>query len=75
MAIVRKLEPVKLERDSKHSEVNCTYSIVIDDRGANASKLTPMVRQQDKIRGKKNQSIRFSLDAIEQLRSILKTEF
>ena len=34
MAIVRKLEPVKLERDSKHSEVNCTYSIVIDDRGA-----------------------------------------
>ena len=46
MAIVRKLEPVKLERDSKHSEVNCTYSIVIDDRGANTSKLTPMVRQQ-----------------------------
>ena len=48
MAIVRKLEPVKLARDSKHSEVNCTYSIVIDDRGANTSKLTPMVRQQER---------------------------
>jgi len=28
MAIVRKLEPLTLEFDTKHTEVNCTYSIV-----------------------------------------------
>ena len=33
MAIVRKLDPIKLDRDSKHSEVDCTYSIVEDDKG------------------------------------------
>ena len=33
MAIVRKLEPIHLERDSKHSEVDCTYSVVEDDKG------------------------------------------
>ena len=32
MAIVRKLEPIQLDRDSKHSEVDCTYSIVEDDK-------------------------------------------
>jgi len=25
MAIVRRLEPIKLDRDSKHTEVDCTY--------------------------------------------------
>lgn len=33
MAIVRKLESIQLDRDSKHSEVNCTYAVVKDDKG------------------------------------------
>jgi hypothetical protein len=33
MAIVRKLDPIKLGRDSKHSETDCTYSMVEDDKG------------------------------------------
>jgi hypothetical protein len=28
MAIVKKLERINLERDSSHSEVDCTYSII-----------------------------------------------
>ena len=33
MAIVRKLEKVQLEREAKHSEVKCTYSVVSDSVG------------------------------------------
>jgi len=31
MAIIRKLEQIQLDRDSKHSEMDCTYSVVEDD--------------------------------------------
>lgn len=30
MAIIRKLEQIQLDRDSKHSEMDCTYSVVED---------------------------------------------
>ena len=33
MAIVRKLEPITVDHDSKHSEVDCTYAVVEDDKG------------------------------------------
>ena len=33
MAIIRKLDPIKLGRDSKHFDLNCTYSVVEDDKG------------------------------------------
>lgn len=33
MAIIRKLDQIQLDRDSKHSEMDCTYSVVEDDRG------------------------------------------
>jgi hypothetical protein len=33
MAIVRRLEPLALERDAPHREVQCTYSIIHDDNG------------------------------------------
>ena len=33
MAIVRKLKRITLEHDSRHSEVNCTYSIIQDEGG------------------------------------------
>ena len=33
MAIVRKFEDVKLEWDSTHAEVQCTFSIVDDAKG------------------------------------------
>jgi len=30
MSIVRKLDPIQMDRDSKHSEVDCTYAIIKD---------------------------------------------
>ncbi len=70
MAIVRKLKKLNLERESKHTEADCTYSIIhlpegpllqIDTYGS-------QVRQEQ---GKKSQSIRFSREAIADLKAIL----
>jgi hypothetical protein len=33
MAVVHRLEQLTLEKDSPHSEADCTYSIVSDDQG------------------------------------------
>ena len=75
MAIVRKLDLLTLEKDSKHSEVDCTYSIVTDNKGLKYLQVDTYGSATRKIPGKKSQSIRFSPKAIKQLKSILKNEF
>jgi len=75
MAIVRKLEPIQLDRDSKHSEVDCTYAIVEDDKGNKYLQIDTYGSKSRKIPGKKSQSIRFSPEAIEKLKEILKQNF
>ena len=74
MAIVRKLERITLEHDSRHSEVNCTYSIIQDDDG-NSLQIDTYGSAHRKMPDKKSQSIRFSPEAIAQLRDILSNEF
>ena len=63
MAIVRKLEPMQLDRDSKRSEVNCTYAVVKDDKGNKYLQIDTYGSKTRKIPGKKSQSIRFSPEA------------
>ena len=74
MAIVRLLKKQQLERDTSHTEVECTYSVVgtmegsflqVDTYGSSS-------RQEH---GKKSQSIRFAPEAIKQLKKILEIEF
>lgn len=71
MGLVHKLKEQTLERDSVHADVDCTYSIVdgkflqIDTYGS----------QDRKIPGKKSQTIRFSPEAIEQLKDVLLKHF
>jgi hypothetical protein len=74
MAIVRKFERVTLQRDSSHSEASCTYSIIQGDEGKSLQIVTYGSTYR-KMRDKKSQSIRFSPEAIEQLRNILAKEF
>ena len=74
MAIVRKLERVDLERDSKHTEVDCTYSIVETD-GKKYLQIDTYGSSSRKIPGKKSQSIRFSPEALKQLKTILRDRF
>lgn len=75
MAIVRKLEKVRLDRDSKHTEVNCTYCIVEDADGNKFLQIDTYGSAVRKIPGKKSQSIRFSTEAIAQLRNIIQQDF
>ena len=75
MAIVRKLEKVQLDRDSKHTEVNCTYCIVEDAEGNRFLQIDTYGSAVRKIPGKKSQSIRFSAEAIAQLRNIIQQDF
>ena len=75
MAIVKKLESIQLERGSKHTEVNCTYSIITDEKGSKCLQIDTYGSATRKFPGKKSQSIRFSPGAIEQPRNILQREF
>ncbi|MCE7586355.1 hypothetical protein LZS99_12315 [Vibrio fluvialis] len=71
MAIVRKMEKLTLERDSSHSEVNATYAVVLGDCGEKYLQVDTYGSVKRQETGKKSQSIRFSPEAIEQLKSII----
>jgi hypothetical protein len=75
MAIVRRLEYLALEKDSPHSEVECTYSIVGDDDGGRFLQVDTYGSKLRQIPGKKSQSIRFAPEAIEQLKALLAEKF
>jgi hypothetical protein len=74
MAIVKKLERINLERDSSHSEVDCTYSIIPGPVGKKFLQIDTYGSAIRKFTGKKSQTIRFSPEAIVQLREILTKE-
>lgn len=71
MAIVRNMEFATLARDSKHSEVDATYSIVISETGERLLQVDTYGSSERQETGKKSQSIRFSPEAINQLKNIL----
>lgn len=71
MAIVRKLEKLDLERYSRHTEVDATYTVVQYDNGDNYLQVDTYGSKERKMAGKKSQSIRFSPEAIIQLKQIL----
>jgi hypothetical protein len=73
MAIVRKLDRITLEHGSPHFEVNCTYSIIQADDGKSLQ-IDTYGSAHRKMPDKKSQSIRFSPEAISQLRKILSDE-
>ena len=73
MAIVRKLEKILLERDSTHTEVEGTYSIIHSNEG-NYLQVDTYGSKQRQEQGKKSQSIRFSPEVISQLKDIINNE-
>jgi hypothetical protein len=75
MALVTKLTPITLEKDSHHTDVECTYSIV---EGADRRKYLQIDTYGSSTRaipGKKSQSIRFSPEAIAQLKELLANQW
>ncbi len=75
MAIVRSPKHLVLEKESPHSEVECTYSIVTDDRGCKYLQVDTYGSTERQIPGKKSQSIRFASEAISQLKALIAEHF
>jgi hypothetical protein len=75
MAIVRHLEIAKLEIKTKHTETECTYSVVQGDDGHAYLQIDTYGSSDRKIAGKKSQSIRFAPEAIRELKEILARHF
>lgn len=75
MAIVRRMEPLALEKDTPHTEVDCTYSIVHDKGGRAFLQVDTYGSKDRRNPGKKSQSIRFAPEAIEQLKALITAKF
>lgn len=75
MALVHKLDPKSLDSHTSHTEVECTYSIVLTKDGGKELQLDTYGSSTRKLKGKKSQSIRLTAEAIRQLKSILAKQF
>lgn len=74
MAVVKRIDPISLEVEARHTEAECTYSIV-HYRGTKYLQIDTYGSADRKLRGKKSQSIRFAPEAIDQLKKILASNF
>jgi len=74
MAVVRKLERITLDRNVPHTEVAGTYCIITEVGGQRLLQVDTYGSVDRQFPGKKSQSIRFSREAIAQLREILDHE-
>jgi len=72
MATVTKITHQALERESVHSEVECTYDIVTDKDGHRFLQLDTYGSKERQMKGKKSQSIRLSQAAIDEIKAIIK---
>ena len=75
MAIVRHLTKVNLEVVGAHSETSASYSVVAGPDGRRYLQLDTYGSEARKLKGKKSQSIRFSPEAIAELKEILAKYF
>ncbi len=64
-----------LESDSRHTEADGTYSIVHRSDGSKVLQIDTYGSKHRRLPGKVSQSIRFSPEALEQLKKILMENF
>jgi hypothetical protein len=74
MATVKALRKITLERDSRHLDAECTYAVIVDEHGRKLLQLDTYGSSTREMPGKKSQSIRFTPEAIKQLRAIIRSE-
>ena len=75
LAIIRELKRRVLESDSRHTDADGTYSIVQDSDGSKVLQIDTYGSKHRRLPGKVSQSIRFSPEALEQLKRILREHF
>ena len=73
MSLVKKLMPAQQAslEPSTHAAADCTYDIVTDEEGRKFLQIDTYDSKTRQILGKKSQSLRFSPEAIEQLKQII----
>jgi hypothetical protein len=71
MGLVTNIKHQRLEKESRHYEVECTYDVITDSRGNSSLQLDTYGSQHRKLKGKKSQSIRLSPEAIAQLKALI----
>lgn len=72
MGLVCKLSRQPLHVRANHLQVECTYDIVTDESGKKYLQLDTYGSSKREIPGKKSQSIRFSPEALAQLKEVLR---
>jgi hypothetical protein len=72
MGLINKLSRQSLQRAGRHFEVECTYDVVSDEHGKRYLQLDTYGSIKREVPGKKSQSMRFSQEAIAQLKQILR---
>lgn len=75
MAIITELKRRVLEKETRHTETECTYSIIQESDGAKLLQLDTYGSESRQIPGKVSQTIRFSPQGLKQLKQILKDNF
>jgi hypothetical protein len=70
LAIVKAMTHQPLERESKHTEVECTFDVIVESNGRKYLQLDTYGSNQRQMRGKKSQSLRLAPEAIQQLKVI-----
>jgi hypothetical protein len=73
MGMVRALKHHFLAHNAGHAEVDCTYDVIEDRAGKKYLQLDTYGSSKRKFKGKKSQSLRFSPEAIAQLKQIIQT--
>lgn len=75
MAIVNEIKLKIIEKDARHTDAECTYSIIESPDGIRFLQLDTYGSKSRKMPGKVSQSIRFSPRGLAQLKQILNQYF
>jgi len=71
VALIRRLEFKSLVGMGVHSEVDCSFSLVVNEDGKKCLQIDTYGSASRKLRGKKSQSVRFTPEALQQLKTII----
>lgn len=72
MALVTEIREKEVPSGGKHLPVDCTFDVVVSD-GAKYLQLDTYGSRGRKLPGKKSQSIRFTPEAIDRLKEIIRS--
>jgi hypothetical protein len=73
MALVKEIKEAKMERNSIHKEVECTYTKFKDSKGQLYLQLDTYGSEFRKLAGKKSQSLQFDKVSLLALKKIIDT--